>query len=72
MTNTRRELPEPAPLWRIFENICSIPHPSGHEKALAEALSMFARERGLAVRSFIMRKRFFLRKFDAAAPREEA
>ncbi|WP_294507959.1 beta-Ala-His dipeptidase [uncultured Victivallis sp.] len=51
MTNTRRELPEPAPLWRIFENICSIPHPSGHEKALAEALSMFARERGLAVRS---------------------
>ena len=51
MTNTRRELPEPAPLWRIFENICSIPHPSGHEKALAEALSAFARERGLAVRS---------------------
>lgn len=27
---------------------------------------------GLAVRSFIMRKRFFLRKFDAEAPREEA
>ena len=40
----------PAPVWEIFELICSIPHPSGHEAALAEALSAMARERGLAVR----------------------
>lgn len=40
----------PAPVWEIFEMICSIPHPSGHEAALAEALAAAARERGLAVR----------------------
>lgn len=40
----------PAPVWEFFEMICSIPHPSGHEAALAEALAAAARERGLAVR----------------------
>lgn len=40
----------PASVWEIFELICSIPHPSGHEAALAEVLSAMARERGLAVR----------------------
>lgn len=40
----------PAPVWEIFEMICSIPHPSGHEAALAEALAAAAEERGLAVR----------------------
>ena len=44
MTNQHRDYPEPAPLWRIFEMICSVPHPSGQEKALAETLSAFARE----------------------------
>ena len=48
--NTSTDFSEPVPLWRIFEMICGIPHPSGHEKALAEALAAFARERGLAVR----------------------
>ena len=42
--------PEPRPLWRIFDMICRIPHPSGHEKELAERLSAFAREHGLGVR----------------------
>ena len=51
MTNQHRDYPEPAPLWRIFEMICSVPHPSGQEKALAETLSAFAREHGLTVRS---------------------
>lgn len=40
----------PAPVWEVFGKICSIPHPSGHEEALAEALAAAARERGLAVR----------------------
>lgn len=40
----------PAPVWEIFEKICSIPHPSGHEEMLAEALAADARARGLAVR----------------------
>lgn len=40
----------PAAVWEIFEKICSIPHPSGHEAALAEALAADAERRGLSVR----------------------
>ncbi len=42
---------EPAPVWKLFETICSIPHPSGHEAALANALKGIAENHGLAVRS---------------------
>ncbi len=44
------ELPEPAAVWKIFEMICEIPHPSGQETALADALTALAKEHGLAVR----------------------
>lgn len=44
------ELPEPVAVWEIFEKICEIPHPSGHEKALSDALAALARKHGLAAR----------------------
>ncbi|MDD4816385.1 MAG: beta-Ala-His dipeptidase [Victivallaceae bacterium] len=31
-------------VWEFFSTICSIPHPSGHEEALAERLERFAAE----------------------------
>ena len=37
----------PVPVWRFFDLICSIPHPSGHEAALAERLKLCAEEYGL-------------------------
>lgn len=37
----------PAPLWQHFEKICALPHPSGHEEAVAEYLLDFAREHQL-------------------------
>lgn len=37
------------PVWRHFENICGIPHGSGHEAALADYVEQFARARGLYV-----------------------
>ncbi len=36
-----------AELWRHFEEICAIPHPSGHERALAQHLARAARDNGL-------------------------
>ena len=33
---------EPAPVWRLFDAICAIPHPSGHETRLAAALAALA------------------------------
>lgn len=37
---------EPRPVWKHFFKICSIPHPSHHEDALAEAIVDWAAERG--------------------------
>ncbi|CAK9884425.1 MAG: Cytosol non-specific dipeptidase [Candidatus Erwinia impunctatus] len=37
----------PQPLWDIFAKICSIPHPSYHEEALASYIVARVRERGL-------------------------
>lgn len=39
----------PQPLWRWFEQICAIPHPSGHEQALSLHIQAWAKERGLAL-----------------------
>lgn len=36
----------PQPLWDIFAKICSIPHPSYHEEALAEHILGWAKEKG--------------------------
>ena len=40
---------QPEPVFRYFEDICGIPHPSGHEEKLADYVEAFARERGLTV-----------------------
>ncbi len=37
----------PQPLWDIFATICSIPHPSYHEEALAQHIIARAKEQGL-------------------------
>ncbi|AXW85771.1 aminoacyl-histidine dipeptidase [Lonsdalea britannica] len=37
----------PQPLWDIFATICSIPHPSYHEEALAAHILSWAQARGL-------------------------
>ena len=39
----------PQPLWDIFAKICSIPHPSYHEEALAEYVVGWAKEQGFWV-----------------------
>ena len=41
---------EPQAVWKFFDLICSIPHPSGHEAALADRLAGIAVEHGLSVR----------------------
>jgi len=51
----------PQPLWDIFAKICSIPHPSYHEEALAEHILSWAKEQGLttdrdAVGNILIRK----------------
>ena len=38
---------EPASVFRFFEDICSIPHVSYHEKELSDYCVRFAKERGL-------------------------
>jgi dipeptidase D len=48
MTTTINQL-FPQPLWQWFEQICAIPHPSGHEQALSQHIQSWARERGLAI-----------------------
>ena len=40
----------PKAVWEFFDLICSIPHPSGHEAALAERLKEVASEHGLSCR----------------------
>ena len=37
----------PQPLWDIFAKICSIPHPSYHEEALAQHILSWAKEKNL-------------------------
>ncbi|MBS9425390.1 beta-Ala-His dipeptidase [Photorhabdus caribbeanensis] len=39
----------PQPLWNIFAKICSIPHPSYHEEALATHIVQWAQEKELHV-----------------------
>jgi len=41
---------EPQAVWKYFDLICSVPHPSGHESALAAKLCDVAREAGLTAR----------------------
>lgn len=38
---------KPASVFRFFEDICAIPHPSYHEEKIADYLCAFATERGL-------------------------
>ncbi len=38
---------EPASVFRFFEEICAIPHPSYHEEKIADYLVAFAKQRGL-------------------------
>ncbi|KLV05931.1 aminoacyl-histidine dipeptidase [Photobacterium aquae] len=40
----------PQPVWQFFDQICSIPHPSKHEEALAQHIIAFAKSEGLDVR----------------------
>ncbi|MCE7555561.1 aminoacyl-histidine dipeptidase [Aliivibrio fischeri] len=40
----------PQPLWQFFDKICSIPHPSKHEEALAQYIIEWATTEGLDVR----------------------
>lgn len=40
---------KPQPLWDIFAKICSIPHPSHHEEALASHIIQWAKDQGLHV-----------------------
>ncbi|WP_428774605.1 aminoacyl-histidine dipeptidase [Vibrio sp.] len=40
----------PAPVWQFFDKICSIPHPSKHEEALAQYIVEWAQQKGLPVR----------------------
>lgn len=51
----------PQPLWDIFATICSIPHPSYHEEALAQHILAWAKERNIyaerdAVGNILLRK----------------
>lgn len=46
MTTSIKTL-EPSLLWDIFNSICSIPHPSGHEEALRDFLKAKALSAGL-------------------------
>ncbi|MCG3760293.1 aminoacyl-histidine dipeptidase [Vibrio cincinnatiensis] len=40
----------PSPVWQFFDKICSIPHPSKHEEALAQFIVDWATNQGLNVR----------------------
>ena len=41
---------DPKSVWKLFSGICAIPHPSGHESALAKKILELAAERGLKSR----------------------
>ncbi|WP_261815807.1 aminoacyl-histidine dipeptidase [Vibrio gallicus] len=38
------------PIWPLFDKICSIPHPSKHEQALADYITNWAQSQNLAVK----------------------
>ena len=38
---------EPASVFKIFEDLCAIPHGSGNEKGIADYIEAYAKERGL-------------------------
>ncbi|WP_456296105.1 aminoacyl-histidine dipeptidase [Vibrio sp. AK197] len=40
----------PTPIWQFFDKICSIPHPSKHEEALASYIVDWATQQDLSVR----------------------
>lgn len=40
----------PEPVWQFFDKICSIPHPSKHEEALAQYIISWATEQSLVVK----------------------
>lgn len=41
---------QPTSLWTFFSKICSIPHPSHHEQALAEWIMEWAKQKGIAAK----------------------
>jgi len=41
---------EPTNLWQLFEQICSIPHPSKHEQKISAWIQSWATELGLSVK----------------------
>ncbi|MEW6999008.1 aminoacyl-histidine dipeptidase [Colwelliaceae bacterium BS250] len=41
---------KPSPLWQLFANICSIPHPSKHEQKISLWIQSWAIDQGLAVK----------------------
>ena len=41
---------KPASLWQLFEQICSIPHPSKHEEKISQWIQSWAKALGLAVK----------------------
>ena len=38
---------KPSAVWRHFQDICAIPHPSKHEAAISKFLAEFGRKLGL-------------------------
>ncbi|MFH0893499.1 MAG: beta-Ala-His dipeptidase, partial [Bacteroidota bacterium] len=46
MSNVLSNL-NPGSLWQIFEEICNVPHPSKHEKMLADYVLAFAAKHGI-------------------------
>ncbi len=64
-----REL-EPKRLWNHFADICKIPHPSGHEAALANFLAGYAKSAGMD--AFIDKAGNVIIKKKAARGRENA
>jgi len=41
---------KPSSLWQLFEQICSIPHPSKHEQKISLWIQSWAKEQGLSVK----------------------
>lgn len=52
MSDTHSEISKLSPslIWHFFDKICSIPHPSKHEDALAQYIVNWATEQGLEVK----------------------
>ena len=52
MSNQHSEISQlsPQPVWQFFDKICSIPHPSKHEEALAQYIVEWATAQNLPVK----------------------